>query len=816
MPLIIPESTQRLIQTVPLRERHPGLQLDKYSPVGDQNVQKQALEEVCQIPPSPFYHTLLARWKQTLHQIPGTVFFTGRTLGAFTLHLARAAALENAGICLHSIYGFPYIPGSGLKGIARAYAETIWLPIQTGPNWSSAADELWNQALDQIDAVFGYVPYIEPARETLQQMSDLAREVDRRRKLRSKERSKKGEDAHAGQIIFHDAWPEVWPRLMVDIVNNHHPEYYQAAVEDMTHPPGDWENPVPVYFLAIKPQTTFLFALSKWRASVPDQLLHLAQSWLVGVLQYLGAGAKTNAGYGVFTLTEHENTTYQKETKNIWITATRDDGHFPLRAECTVETELLTPAFLAGADQFGPQAREGCDLRSAALRGLLRWWWRTLHAGFVDVKTLRALEAAIWGSTATGGAVRVIIERLREKTPEPYDKRNHASFNNQLKSSEYGISTADPQKTTQGLWYISYGMDERARGQSRRRYYLPPGARWELRLVARSSSYPPGGQNNKKTLIPAKQVLEQAQAALWLLCHFGGVGAKSRKGFGSLKLTGLGDWNVEKCRQIAASLRRSLELSNTFQDNRAHSFSLQQMLNVIEVTFSWPNIWSVLDQIGFAYQAFAKRLAHDRTKMGLGLPRRIGSPAHGHFRPRPPVTPDGRHASPVFIHIDHREGNSWLVRIVAFPAAYLPELAISRALLMRFLESMRAELQRRSQLPPPPIPNPGRPVEEASPTPLVGTPEIVSTTSLSSGPELPPAGSRVEAELLAEKTKKGGWKARHPGTGLKGAIVNSNDVPADKKPGDKVELVVLFANRQEIQFRYPTEEKEHNSKGKRK
>src|SRR4051794_29546054 len=36
------------------------------------------------------------------------------------LHLARATALENVALCLHSIYGFAYIPGSGIKGMTRA------------------------------------------------------------------------------------------------------------------------------------------------------------------------------------------------------------------------------------------------------------------------------------------------------------------------------------------------------------------------------------------------------------------------------------------------------------------------------------------------------------------------------------------------------------------------------------------------------------------------------------------------------------------------------------------------------------------------
>ena len=34
-----------------------------------------------------------------------------RTVTPLTMHLARASALENAGLCLHPLYGFAYLPG---------------------------------------------------------------------------------------------------------------------------------------------------------------------------------------------------------------------------------------------------------------------------------------------------------------------------------------------------------------------------------------------------------------------------------------------------------------------------------------------------------------------------------------------------------------------------------------------------------------------------------------------------------------------------------------------------------------------------------
>ncbi len=753
---------------------HPGLALDKFvHRSADQSFVKHALKKVVQVIKTCDVTLLKSLWdrRRELFRRLGAAEFSATTTGPLTLHLARASALENAGICLHPLYGFAYLPGSGLKGMARAYAETVWLPAQADPK----------KAWRQIDDVFGWAP--NPDRQ--QQINDPVHPAQVRRKDDSDPESPEIK-ASSGSIVFHDAWPESWPQLTVDIVNNHHPEYYQAAPDDNDHPPGDWEDPVPVYFLAVKPGATFTFSLAKRGADVPDELLHLAREWLLGALCHLGAGAKTNAGYGAFKRVERETPPLPT----------------PRRATFETTLELVTPAFLAGANQ---QA-EDCDLRPATLRGLLRWWWRTMHAGFVDAKTLRALEAAIWGDTHSGGAVRVVVERIGENEPRPYDKRSKAEFNDEQKISALGIPNGDARKTTQGLWYASYGMDEGGRNSRRQRHVLEPPASWRLRLIARRSRFESNGRE-----LTAQQVLEQAQAALWLLCRFGGVGSKAGKGFGSLSATDLSGWSLDQVKGHAGDLRQQLGLNDVFTESIAVSASLEQMLEPVEATFAWPSIWFVMDQIGFAYQAFAKKYKHQRVKMALGLPRRIGQPAQGVFRPTQPVTTQGRHTSPVRIHVDRTDGG-FLVRAIAFPAAKLPNLADSRTFLGEFLRDFGDDMRRRAKLQPPPVP------------PTVGsgggrTDKRTAPSQHTPPPSRPQPGQRVEAMLLEEKTKKGGWKAKHEPSGLSGPIQNTADVPGDKRAGDNVTLIVASASEREIAFRYPTaadEQRAHKSQGKPK
>lgn len=149
------------------------------------------------------------------------------------------------GITLHPLYGFPYLPASGLKGLARAYAEI-------------GCDAEGQELLD----VFG--------------SEDKARHSDNNRQ---------------GEVFFMDGLPTSFPKLELDIMNPHYSDYYQG-----NKPPADYLNPVPVTFLAVAPDQQFSFCIYSQHA----ELLEKAKQWLIGGLTELGVGGKTNVGYGYF------------------------------------------------------------------------------------------------------------------------------------------------------------------------------------------------------------------------------------------------------------------------------------------------------------------------------------------------------------------------------------------------------------------------------------------------------------------------------------------------------------------------------------
>ncbi|MES2791597.1 MAG: type III-B CRISPR module RAMP protein Cmr6 [Planctomycetota bacterium] len=747
----VPKSVRDLL--LKTDNTHPGLQLDKYaetwsaSTIGDSfagQVQRHVVDAVVRLSQAPpdglDFKSLLARRQRLWTSLSATVI-EAETVGPFTLHLARASALENAGICLHPIYGCLHLPGTGIKGMTRAFAETVWKPEQS--------DE--QQANQIIQRVFGYVG----------------------------ERTDE-DQVSGGSVVFHDGWPTAWPKLEADILNSHHSRYYGES-DNRVPPPGDWEEPIPVVFLTATVGSRFQFAISLRRRPQKDELdnanrlLELASEWLTGALEHLGAGAKTTAGYGTFRVLQSPAGAPKQAAAK-----TETPPSVRRLARAQYELELITPAFLAGPHQPNDgnlYSAAECDLRPASLRGMLRWWWRTMYAGWIRPVDLRRLEDAVWGSTEQAGAVRVIVESIPGVGGPVLFDRDEIIRTNHLPGPPN-------RKTTQGLTYHTYGMDE-DRG---RRHFRPPGAKWRITITGRSTKL-----SGSKADIAAPEMLRQAQAALWFLCEYGGVGAKSRKGFGAFAVPA--ELPAIDVAEFAASAPQFLSSVGIVAGNIASpdiSPAWKHAIVVEAIDTPWKNYLMALDRVGSAAQSFAQSKKHLAEKKALGLPRNVGKPVTGTFHAGADVSRTNRHSSPLQFHLQRATNGTYAVRIVAFPSPQLPNFEVSRQFLQNAAAAIRANVlaevethasvgARLAVLPAPPP-----------------TAPAVQTISL------PKPGERVSAKLSAERTGKGGWRALHEASKLIGPIQNSGDVPGDKLAGQILDLIVAIISAKEIAFRYPT------------
>lgn len=245
-----------------------GRELEKIAQAA-KNVDKSLLQEC------------VRRWNLTA-QAAGSQPFSLKTEWRLVAGLGRKGQLE-VGFAFHR-YGFACLPGSSVKGIARgmALAELceLW---EDGPDLSG-----WDQLLN-----------LEDEKKFTQEFDAKCPDApDNIRQMAADLRAVFGSQDCAGWAIFFEALPDRAPELVVDIMNPHFSEYYQGKAA-----PTNWQKPGPVSFLTVAAKTAFWFAVG-WRGPGDEKgrrLHRLAEGWLRSGLSRLGAGAKTNAGYGFFS-----------------------------------------------------------------------------------------------------------------------------------------------------------------------------------------------------------------------------------------------------------------------------------------------------------------------------------------------------------------------------------------------------------------------------------------------------------------------------------------------------------------------------------
>lgn len=254
----------------------PSLKLEKpfalpEKGVDDDDAKKRALESVVTCINSKQKSEFVNRWGD---EDDVDCFVIEPELGARLIVNSANGMLENAGLSLHRTFGYPYIPGSAVKGVARHAAWMDW-------NETAAEDKTTkdSKAL-ALARIFGY-----PTNE---------RDVD------AFLRPWFGDKAMAGGVCFYPAEPAAGSvNCEVDILNVHHRDYYAGKRETAT----DDENPILCYFPVVKAGQKFRFAIRRKR-SLSDGDFRLAQKWLKTGLSLLGVGAKTSAGYGWFDIPE--------------------------------------------------------------------------------------------------------------------------------------------------------------------------------------------------------------------------------------------------------------------------------------------------------------------------------------------------------------------------------------------------------------------------------------------------------------------------------------------------------------------------------
>jgi len=218
-------------------------------------LKRALLNQVIKIKVPGIYTSAYEDWR-SYATAQGWACDTVSLAGRMFIGLGAATVLETH-VTLHRVYGVPYIPGSALKGLARAYAENL---IDDSEKFLS--DE-------QIHWLFG-----------------------------------NPDASSAGQLDFQDAWwvPKGSP-LCLEVETPHHKDYYGTAGKV---PATDFDDPTPLQQLAVQGG----FFLSIAGDAFPAQL---AMAVLKKALQDWGIGGRVNADYGRFDKTDAAKTAFRQD-----------------------------------------------------------------------------------------------------------------------------------------------------------------------------------------------------------------------------------------------------------------------------------------------------------------------------------------------------------------------------------------------------------------------------------------------------------------------------------------------------------------------
>ena len=192
-----------------------------------------------------------------------------------------------------------------------------------------------------------------------------------------------------------------------------------------------------------------------------------------------------------------------------------------MRATIDARYRVVTPLFCAGAEPDRPESRP--ELRLPSFKGVLRFWWRALAWSRFrgDIGAILREEDELFGS-AKGGQSRVSM-RL---APDPHPDSSKISIGKVLT-----VSRMNQRVVGEGARYLGYGVME-AFASSKKNTKAG-----QLTRACLRSPFDFTVQMRARDL--SEDGLSSLTDALVALGTIGGMGAKNRKGYGSLVIRSL-------------------------------------------------------------------------------------------------------------------------------------------------------------------------------------------------------------------------------------------------------------------------------------
>jgi len=279
------------------------------------------------------------------------------------------------------------------------------------------------------------------------------------------------------------------------------------------------------------------------------------------------------------------------------------------------DCEVVTPMFLGGADP------KKVELRAPPIKAAMRFWWRALYNGG-DIAKMAEQEAEIFGSTKKKAAVSVNLDIQAVKAV--------------LKDLPTGKMVSVEGKTykTSIINYLAYGLFEYKNDIKRNVY-------------TKEHIAPPG---SIKIIVTFPKSVETAVVnAIRAMITFGGLGARSRNGFGTIHCNAL----------INQAVITEGELKSYT--------SFSKGTKIFDKFNAWNSWENSLSEIGDVYRNARLKLErrHSWEKRKF-----IAMPIEAQRENIPEQIRRGRHAKPYFLHVNKTPDGKYRGQILFLPYVY--------------------------------------------------------------------------------------------------------------------------------------------------
>lgn len=362
--------------------------------------------------------------------------------------------------------------------------------------------------------------------------------------------------------------------------------------------------------------------------------------------------------------------------------------------ELKAKFRVITPLFMSGSDRFR------AELRVPSIKGVLRFWHRALALGRLNsISEVQNEESHIFGGAGNDAG-----------RPGD-DPQNHRNFNTQarvhlrLSLPENVVQYNDPilkyangEPIGPGARYLGYGIVEAVPSRKRNTK--------EGQLLCSCLKYPFDG--TLSILIKngtTEDDIKSLTSALIAMGFFGGLGSRSRKGYGSFNLTELklGDEVLFRMPKNIEELKLGIE--SIFKDYGIKAYPdlppytayskytridiadkgadplrlLNSVGEAMQMYRSWGRNGKVNGKIAernfkfdhdLAQEAISTKVIDHPRRVVFGLPHNYYFSSHGEKVDVKPVRHE-RRASPLFIHIQELANGQYAAVTTIMPSEFL-------------------------------------------------------------------------------------------------------------------------------------------------